>query len=83
MYRIELDHNKLTSLPDSIGNLGEYLEYIGLKDNRLTSLPESMNDLVNLEYISIDGNQIKDLPYNIKRVIDNIDHDESIESDFN
>ena len=41
--------SKLTSLPESIGNLTN-LKYLYLKNNELTSLPESIGNLSNLEF---------------------------------
>lgn len=48
---------KLTSLPESIGNLTNLTE-LRLRANQLTSLPESIGNLTNLTYLDLDNNQL-------------------------
>lgn len=55
---------KLTSLPESIGNLTN-LQYLGIQNNQLTSLPKSLGSLTNLEHLSLKQNKLTSLPENI------------------
>ncbi len=51
--KLRITHkNKLTSLPDSFGNLVN-LKKLDLRYNELTSLPESFGNLVNLEELNL------------------------------
>jgi Leucine-rich repeat (LRR) protein len=56
-----LDHNQLTSLPDSIGNL-KALKDLSLHENALTVLPHTIGLLEQLEQLRVDRNRLTCLP---------------------
>ena len=53
--------NKLTDLPESIGQL-EYLDEFSLMGNELKSLPESIGKLTNLSVLNLENNNLTALP---------------------
>ena len=59
LKRLELYSNKLTTLPDSIGNLTN-LEKVYLANNELTTLPDWIENFKNLKYFILTGNQLSD-----------------------
>ena len=61
LKRLELYSNKLTTLPDSIGNLTN-LEKVYLANNKLTTLPDSIGNLTNLEKVYLANNELTTLP---------------------
>jgi len=61
---LDLDHNQLTTLPESIGNLSS-LEYLDLYYNQLTTLPESIGNLSSLLGLWLGRNQLTTLPESI------------------
>ena len=63
-----LKNNKLTSLPDSIGNL-PYLGGLYLANNKLTLLPSSFGKLTNLTSLSLDNNPIEKLPKSLLKFL--------------
>jgi hypothetical protein len=58
---LDLSNQKLTSLPDSIGNLINLKEFY-CNINNLTSLPDSIGNLINLQKFYCNNNQIIFLP---------------------
>ncbi len=56
--------NKLTDLPESIGQL-EYLDELSLMGNELKTLPESIGKLTNLRVLNLENNKITALPESI------------------
>ena len=56
--------SKLTTLPESIGNLGS-LQSLNLNDNQLETLPESIGNLGSLQELNLGDNQLATLPESI------------------
>jgi hypothetical protein len=63
--RLSLSGTKITSLPDSIGNL-KNLKSLSLSSANITSLPDSIGGLQNLKSLSLSGTKITSLPDSIK-----------------
>ena len=64
-YRSEMsDLNRLTTLPESIGNLIS-LTNLQLQQNQLAILPESIGDMKSLKSINFNDNLLKTLPESI------------------
>src|SRR5690348_8376703 len=59
---LDLGHNALCSLPESLGNLESLSDFLYLHDNRLRSLPSSLGRLTRLRYLNISENQFEELP---------------------
>jgi leucine-rich repeat protein SHOC2 len=70
--RLDLGHQKLTLLPDSIGNIST-LEELNLTDNHLIELPESIGSLTNLKELSLEDNYLEYLPDSIGNLV-NLTH---------
>ena len=64
---LDLNSNKLESLPESIGNLLN-LRTLCLCNNKLKSLPESIGNLLNLRTLYLSYNELKSLPKSIIRL---------------
>ena len=64
---LSLNHNQLTTLPESIGNLSN-LVGLAAENNQLTSLPESLWKLSNLTELHCNNNLIKNLPESIGKL---------------
>ncbi|KAG7099540.1 hypothetical protein E1B28_001374 [Marasmius oreades] len=60
---IDLHKNKLTSLPESFGDLTA-LTTLDLSHNNLSSLPTNLFSLPELVTLNISHNQLSDLPFN-------------------
>lgn len=61
---IDVDHNQLTTLPDSIGHLTALQEF-NASYNQLTMVPDSIGHLTALQHLSITHNQLTTLPDSI------------------
>ena len=61
LKKLDLSYNKLSSLPESFGNLSN-LRILYLNDNQLSSLPESFGNLSNLRIFGLHKNQLSSLP---------------------
>ncbi|WP_220017765.1 leucine-rich repeat domain-containing protein [Candidatus Rhabdochlamydia oedothoracis] len=58
---LSLEHNQLTALPESFGNL-QALTQLHLSSNQLTALPESFGNLQALTNLYLKKNQLATLP---------------------
>ena len=61
LTKLDLGFNRLTSLPDAIGNL-QNLTMLDLGENRVTSLPASIGNLQNLTELDLYNNQLTSIP---------------------
>lgn len=65
---IDLQNNKLESLPEEISNL-RYLEKLKVDHNRLTELPAKLSQLERLQTLTASNNALKSLPAGIEELI--------------
>jgi Leucine-rich repeat (LRR) protein len=59
---LDLGHNALRSVPESLGELKDLSDFLYLHDNRLASLPSSLAHLTRLRYLNISENAFETLP---------------------
>jgi hypothetical protein len=59
---LDLGHNVLTGIPDSLGDLEGLTDFLYLHDNRLTALPATLGKLKRLRYLNIGENAFAKLP---------------------
>jgi Leucine-rich repeat (LRR) protein len=59
---LDLGHNALTWVPDSLGDLSALSDFLYLHDNRLDTLPPSLGRLKRLRYLNIGENRFETLP---------------------
>lgn len=59
---LDLGHNKLTRVPDGLGDLDGLTDFLYLHDNQLNSLPSSLQRLTRLRYLNISENKFEALP---------------------
>jgi Leucine-rich repeat (LRR) protein len=59
---LDLGHNRLTRVPDAIGDLESLTDFLYLHDNRLVTLPDSLGRLSRLRYLNIGQNAFTELP---------------------
>ncbi|GFP87559.1 plant intracellular RAS-group-related lrr protein 3 [Phtheirospermum japonicum] len=61
---LDLSHNRLEAIPDSISGLHK-LEELNISSNLLETLPDGIGLLVNLKILDVSGNKLKKLPDSI------------------
>ncbi|XP_044178901.1 ras suppressor protein 1-like [Acropora millepora] len=61
LVRLTLSHNRLTTLPESIGGL-ESLEYLNVFHNHIEELPMALGNLKKLKYFNAAVNRLSSLP---------------------
>lgn len=59
---LDLGHNKLTHLPETISQLDSLSDFLYLHDNKLSSLPACFDRLTKLRYLNISQNAFEALP---------------------
>ena len=81
---LELNNNKLSSLPTEIGNLVN-LQELYLRGNQLSSMPAEIGNLVNLKELYLFNNQLSSIPEEILKIktIVKIDETSYEVNDFN
>ncbi len=59
---LDLGHNFLSAVPETIGELSGLTDFLYLHDNRLTALPASLGKLTGLRYLNIGENPLEEFP---------------------
>lgn len=62
LLMLDLGHNRLTGLPDTIGDLERLTGFLYLHDNQLASLPRTFERLKRLRYLNLSENLFEELP---------------------
>jgi hypothetical protein len=64
LNKLWLDHNNLTSLPDTLFNLTK-LTQLFLNDNELKSISDTIGNLINLDKLYLNDNKLTSIPKTI------------------
>jgi Leucine-rich repeat (LRR) protein len=59
---LDLGHNLLSAVPETLGELSGLTDFLYLHDNRLTALPASLGKLTRLRYLNIGENPLEEFP---------------------
>ena len=59
---LDLGHNQLTAVPESLGQLDSLTGFLYLHDNKLRALPSALAGLKRLRYLNISANEFDALP---------------------
>ncbi|WP_346159540.1 hypothetical protein [Streptomyces mordarskii] len=70
---LDLGHNELTSLPDSLGDLVELTDCLYLHGNNLSRLPDTLGNLTRLRYLNVGENPLTALPETVGRMTELIE----------
>ena len=62
---LDLGHNQLSTIPETIGELLGLSDYLYLHDNRLASVPASIRQLSKLRYLNLSENSFSELPKSV------------------
>ena len=62
---LDIAHNAIASIPETLGELPALSDYLYLSDNKLTAFPEPVARLANLRYLGLTDNRIAALPETI------------------
>src|SRR5208282_5344010 len=65
---LDLGHNRLARVPESLGEIEGLADFLYLHDNRLSSLPASLERLTKLRYLNISGNAFEVFPECVSRM---------------
>jgi len=76
--KLDLSHNQLTALPESLGQL-THLQSLDLSSNQLMALPEWLGQLTQLQSLDISDNQLTALPESLGQLT----HLQSLDSSGN
>ncbi len=61
LRKLDLENNKLTKIPESVGNLSN-VHFLYLNKNQLTEIPEFICNLTNLKLLGFQDNLLTDIP---------------------
>src|SRR3990172_3609002 len=67
LTKLDISHNRLTSLPSEIGRL-QALQLLQVSSNQLTSLPSEIGRLQALQLLQVSSNRLTSLPSEIGRL---------------
>ena len=68
VYKLNLENNSLTVLPNQIEKL-KNLQELNLKRNQLTHLPAAIGKLKNLQILNLHDNQLNTLPDQMRNLL--------------
>jgi Leucine-rich repeat (LRR) protein len=62
LQMLDLGHNLLSAVPETLGDLSGLTDFLYLHDNRLTALPAELGKLTRLRYLNIGENPLEEFP---------------------